>query len=495
MHELRRALLLVTLLAPSALRAQDATPPPRLVLELNQDRTFRPGDRAELRVRARDDGYLLVLHLDPDRKLRVLYPLDPEDDTFLRGEGWVRLAGRGGRAAFDVTSRPGRGLILGLLTDRPASFAPYATNGHWDYRALVLDETQGADDEERLLLLADAMVKRRFVYDVVGYDVYPRQVEYAWNDPTPDAGGAPGPMTTMRAGGGWCDPVYYGSAVCGGVTYGPPFGWGWGGGWGIGAGWAWGSGGWGGGAPGWISGWGGLPTPGGAAVLVGRGGALYHTDWPDVPAFGSDVPRASLWYNPWVIAVRPRLTGPQPTYIARDPATVESRAGSDEGATVAAPASTMTVTAPTTPPRVIERAPPVPAGPRQPLPVGGGMRGISRSAVPTGDIILGGGAEHLGSSEGVIAALGPWHEGPPAAAPVGGMGGGMAGGGWVAPGGRGAGAAGGAAEGAPSARAWNGGQPFGAGARRAVPEVGVPPRAPAEPRGGAVAPSGGAGGR
>src|SRR5213593_4870241 len=64
-----------------AARADD--PPVRVWL--NSDGYYNRGDRAKVRVRLEEDGYLLVLQSDVDGHVRVLFPLDPSDDDFVRG--------------------------------------------------------------------------------------------------------------------------------------------------------------------------------------------------------------------------------------------------------------------------------------------------------------------------------------------------------------------------------------------------------------------------
>src|SRR5919199_1776245 len=118
------AALLTTILS-AATPAQSATaaaqspdPPVRVSLD---HKSYQPGERAKVSVHARDDGYLLVLHMDPDGRLRVLFPLD-------RGD-------------------------------------------HWDYRVLG-DSALKRDPEAGLTNLAQAMSDgHHFDYDVVTYDV------------------------------------------------------------------------------------------------------------------------------------------------------------------------------------------------------------------------------------------------------------------------------------------------------------------------------------
>ncbi|NNG15936.1 MAG: DUF4384 domain-containing protein, partial [Gemmatimonadales bacterium] len=72
----------VALTATTTLDAVAQDPPIRV--SLNKDGHYVRGDNARVEVRADRDGYLLVLHADPEGRVRVLLPIDPNDDNFVR---------------------------------------------------------------------------------------------------------------------------------------------------------------------------------------------------------------------------------------------------------------------------------------------------------------------------------------------------------------------------------------------------------------------------
>src|SRR5712692_6961015 len=57
---------------------------PRIKVWLNHD-DYRRGDKARVNVKVAEDGYLVVLRADGEGRVRVLFPLDPSDDAFIRG--------------------------------------------------------------------------------------------------------------------------------------------------------------------------------------------------------------------------------------------------------------------------------------------------------------------------------------------------------------------------------------------------------------------------
>jgi len=72
-----------------------------VTVQLNHDQ-FTSGDRARVYVQSAQDGYLVVLNADPDGRIRVLFPLDPRDDDFIRGGKRFEVRGRADRDAFQM---------------------------------------------------------------------------------------------------------------------------------------------------------------------------------------------------------------------------------------------------------------------------------------------------------------------------------------------------------------------------------------------------------
>jgi hypothetical protein len=158
----------------SATRAQAADPSVQLSLDR---RDYEPGDQARVTVRVRDDGYLLVLRLSPDGYVRVLFPLDPGDDDFVRGDASYEIRGRGDRSAFTVSSSGGTGTVYAAWSTEPFRFDDYVLGDHWDYRVLDGSLIQG-DPEAGLTELAQRMSTVHFDYDLVSYSVA-REVAYS----------------------------------------------------------------------------------------------------------------------------------------------------------------------------------------------------------------------------------------------------------------------------------------------------------------------------
>lgn len=180
---------------------------PAIQIWISNDRRFLPGDRAKVQVRTKADGYLVVLHADPDGHLRVLFPIDPNDDNFVRGGRKYEIRGRGGHESFTADDGKGRGTVYAAVSHDPFRFDQLILGDHWDYRQLS-PQRLPADPEQDLNELVRRMADGSFDYDILTYDVVERVV-YAndyndtWNDSYSSCG--------------------YGSYGCGRSYYGSPY--------------------------------------------------------------------------------------------------------------------------------------------------------------------------------------------------------------------------------------------------------------------------------
>jgi hypothetical protein len=196
------------LFAATVMATPPATPPQAGVrINLNSGGDYRPGDRVSVEVETDDDGYLVVFRVDGDGYVRVIFPLDPDLDPFVRGDRRYELRGRGERQSFLADDRGGTGLVLAVLSRSPLDFRDYAYDSHWDYERLRLDDPAG-DAEAQLLEIARRMSRdARFDYDVTGYRV--------WGP------GYESDRTVVMAGGGY-DPYFDPSYSCLACGWGAP---------------------------------------------------------------------------------------------------------------------------------------------------------------------------------------------------------------------------------------------------------------------------------
>ncbi|PYP67472.1 MAG: hypothetical protein DMD36_15275 [Gemmatimonadetes bacterium] len=170
-----------------------------------------------------DDGYVVVLRADAEGRVRVLFPLDPGQDDFVRGGDKIEVRGRGDREAFYVDDREGQGVVLAARAAAPFKFDEFVRGDHWDYR--VLDAREAGDDREAALLdIVQRMAPDgHFDYDVVQYTVASRSSYYRHSYSSVGVGFGWGrPYYRYGFAYGSCfDPFFYDPFSCGSAFYDP----------------------------------------------------------------------------------------------------------------------------------------------------------------------------------------------------------------------------------------------------------------------------------
>lgn len=187
-------------IAPVGVSALNPSEPP-VRLWMSGDRRFEPGDRARVQVEARDDGYLLVLHYDTDGRVRVLFPLDPRDDAFVRGGRRYEVRDYSSRESFTV-GMEGAGFVYVALSPDPWDLRLWSRGSNWDYERIAVD--YDTDDPERDLtgLLERISGPRGFDYDLMEY--YVHDVEVVRYEYRPSRYYTPGVWLSDP----WCDPYW-----------------------------------------------------------------------------------------------------------------------------------------------------------------------------------------------------------------------------------------------------------------------------------------------
>ena len=155
---------------------------PAIRLWLNNNRQFREGEEAQVQVEARDDGYLVVVNYDAAGRIRILFPLEPGDDNFVRGGRRYEIRGRGDRESF-VVDREGDGLVYAAVSADPFRFDEFESASNWDYTRLQIDRDSPDPEADISDLLQRISSDRGFDYDVLSYRVYGYrgyQTAYTW---------------------------------------------------------------------------------------------------------------------------------------------------------------------------------------------------------------------------------------------------------------------------------------------------------------------------
>jgi len=156
---------------------------PRVNLWVDRDDPYRRGDEARVYFKVDRDAYVTVVRIDTDRRIRVLFPIDPWEDNFARGGRTFEVLGRDRDEAFRVDDYPGVGYVFAIASDDPFDYDDVVRGDHWDYRAISDGRVRG-DPYVAVSDLAERVAREGYYdYDVAEYYVdqhydYPRFVCY-----------------------------------------------------------------------------------------------------------------------------------------------------------------------------------------------------------------------------------------------------------------------------------------------------------------------------
>jgi hypothetical protein len=155
----------------------------RVSLWTNRDEDpYRRGEQARVYIKAEADGYITVVRVDTDGRIRVLFPREPWEDNFARGGRTFEVLDRDDRA-FTIDDAPGVGYLFAVSSPDPFRFDEFVRGDHWDYR-LIADGRVRGDPYVSLTEFASQIAgPGEYDYDIIPYYVdehydYPRFVCY-----------------------------------------------------------------------------------------------------------------------------------------------------------------------------------------------------------------------------------------------------------------------------------------------------------------------------
>jgi len=164
-----------------------ADPDPPVHVWLSSHGKYDLGDHVKVYAKAAQNGYLLVLRADPNGRVRVVFPIDPADDSRIEGGKKYELKSRGGHEAFMADDTTGHGTVLAAVANTPFKFNEFERDGRWNLDALS-DRVTEKDPEAGLLATVQQMLPadQHFDFDVATYVTsLPHYVNYPYAYPYP----------------------------------------------------------------------------------------------------------------------------------------------------------------------------------------------------------------------------------------------------------------------------------------------------------------------
>ncbi len=150
----------------------------------DREHPYRRGAGARIYLRTEQAGYVTVLRVDTDGRIRTLFPRDPWGNNYARGGRTMALVPASSqRESFRVDDDPGVGYLFAVISSAPFEYHDVTRGDYWDFRVIDDGRIQG-DPYVALTDLARRIVPRgNFQYDIAPYYVerhyeYPRFVCY-----------------------------------------------------------------------------------------------------------------------------------------------------------------------------------------------------------------------------------------------------------------------------------------------------------------------------
>ena len=146
---------------------------PQVELWITQRDFFGRGDPVQVWFRVATDAHVTVFRIDTDGRVRVLFPLQPGADDFVRGgERYEILPPGREHAAFVVDDYPGTGYLFALGSRDPLDYSAYLSDEDWDFKAVSHNERIHGDPYVALTDLVERIVPEDYTawtYDLVPY--------------------------------------------------------------------------------------------------------------------------------------------------------------------------------------------------------------------------------------------------------------------------------------------------------------------------------------
>ena len=155
----------------------------RISVWTDREAPYRRGEGARIYFRADEPGYVTVLRVDTDGRLRTLFPRQPWGAARVRGGRTNQVSIAHTRGSFTIDDDPGVGYLFAITSPHPFQYDEITRGDYWDFRVIEDGRIRG-DPYVALTDLAARIAPRGdYQYDIAPYYVerhyeYPRFVCY-----------------------------------------------------------------------------------------------------------------------------------------------------------------------------------------------------------------------------------------------------------------------------------------------------------------------------
>ena len=104
---------------------------------------YRRGEGARIYFRTDEPGYVTVLRVDTDGRIRTLFPLEPWGGTKVRGGRTREVSDTRNRGSLTIDDDPGVGYLFALTSPFPFEYHDITRGDYWDFRVIDEGRIQG----------------------------------------------------------------------------------------------------------------------------------------------------------------------------------------------------------------------------------------------------------------------------------------------------------------------------------------------------------------
>jgi len=155
----------------------------RISVWADREAPYRRGEGARIYFRTDEPGYVTVLRVDTDGRLRTLFPLEPWGGAKVLGGRTHEVTDTRNGGSFIIDDDPGIGYLFAITSPFPFQYDDITRGDYWDFRVIDDGRIEG-DPYVALTDLAERIAPRSvYQYDITPYYVdrhyeYPRFVCY-----------------------------------------------------------------------------------------------------------------------------------------------------------------------------------------------------------------------------------------------------------------------------------------------------------------------------
>ncbi len=155
----------------------------RISVWTDREAPYRRGQGARIYFRTDEPGYVTVLRVDTDGRIRTLFPLQPWGAAKVRAGRTHEVSETRNSGSFIIDDDPGVGYLFAIASPAPFQYDEITRGDYWDFRVIADGRIRG-DPYVALTDLAARIAPRGdYQYDIAPYYVerryeYPRFVCY-----------------------------------------------------------------------------------------------------------------------------------------------------------------------------------------------------------------------------------------------------------------------------------------------------------------------------